>query len=167
MHGRYLSAGWPLDRRGGARAYGGAAGGPTRASEAAARNRRASVRQHQAIDEPGHLSPAWAGESAGRIQPDGAGLQFHPRGEHHGRREPPQSGVKEGGRLPPVTSHPRWRSVMRRPEMATALRDLIPSNATRRSVFTRSGTFLIHYLKLLRMHKPARQRRTPVGNGRW
>jgi hypothetical protein len=48
-----------------------------------------------------------AGEGTGRIQPDGAGLQFHPRSEHRGRREPPQSGVKEGGRLPPVTSHPR------------------------------------------------------------
>src|SRR5512132_501806 len=74
----------------------------------------------------------------------GAGLQFHPRGEHRGRREPPQSGVKEGGRLPAghLTPSRRWRSVMRRPEMATALRDLIPSNATRRSVSTRSGTFL-------------------------
>ena len=75
--------------------------------EAAARNRRAPVRQHQAMDEPGYLSPARAGEGTGRIQPDGAGLQFHPRSEHRGRREPPQSGVKEGGRLPPVTSHPR------------------------------------------------------------
>ena len=31
-------------------------------SEAAARNRRAPVRQHQAMDQPGYLSPAWAGE---------------------------------------------------------------------------------------------------------
>src|SRR5512144_1548817 len=76
MHGQYLSAGWPLDRRGSARAHGGTAGGQTRASEAAARNRRASVRQHQAMDEPGRLSPAWTGEGAGRIQPDGAGLQL-------------------------------------------------------------------------------------------
>src|SRR5512132_3547700 len=107
MHGQYLSAGWPLDRRGSARAHGGTAGGPPRVSEAAARNRRASVRQHQAMDEPGHLSPAWTGEGAGRIQPDGAGLQFHPCGEHCGRRDSPQSDVKEGGGLPPVTSHPR------------------------------------------------------------
>src|SRR5512135_1411518 len=130
----YLSAGWPLDRRGGARPHGGTAGGPTRDSEAAARNRRAPVRQHQAMDEPGHLSPARAGEGTGRIQPDGAGLQFHPRGEHRGRREPPQSGMKEGGRLPAghLTPSRRWRSVMWRPEMATALPDLIPSNATRR-----------------------------------
>src|SRR5512132_394910 len=92
---------------GGARAHGGTAGSPTGDSEAAARNRRAPVRQHQAMDEPGYLSPARAGEGTGRIQPDGAGLQFHPRSEHRGRREPPQSGVKEGGRLPPVTSHPR------------------------------------------------------------
>ena len=34
MHGQYLSAGWPLDRRGGARPHGGTAGGPTRDSEA-------------------------------------------------------------------------------------------------------------------------------------
>ena len=52
-----------------------------------------------------HLSPAWAGEGTGRIQPDGAGLQFHPRGEHRGRRDPPQKRC-EGGwpasrRLPP------------------------------------------------------------------
>src|SRR5512147_1113636 len=103
MHGRYLSASWPLDRRGGARPHGGTAGGPIRDFEAAARNRRAPVRQHQAMDEPRHLSPPRAGEGTGRIQPDGAGLQFHPRGEHRGRREPPQSGMKEGGRLPPVT----------------------------------------------------------------
>jgi hypothetical protein len=79
------------------------------------------------MDEPGYLSPAWAGEGTGRIQPDGASLQFHPRGEHRGRREPPQSGVKEGGQLPAghLTPSRRWRSVMRRPEMATALRDLI------------------------------------------
>ena len=32
---------------------------------------------------------------------------------------------------------------MRRPKMATALRDLIPSNATRQSVSTRSGSFLM------------------------
>ena len=43
MHGQYLSAGWPLDRGGGARAHGGTAGGQTRDSEAAARNRRAPV----------------------------------------------------------------------------------------------------------------------------
>jgi hypothetical protein len=43
----------------------------------------------------GVLSPAWAGEGTGRIQPAGAGLQFHPHGEHRGRREPPQSGVME------------------------------------------------------------------------
>src|SRR5512132_847520 len=125
MHGQYLSAGWPLDRRGGARPHGGTAGGPTGDSEAAARNRRAPVRQHQAMDEPGYLSPAWAGEGTGRIQPDGAGLQFHPHGEHRGRRDPPQSGVKEAGRFPAVTlgSPPRihlapsrsWRSVMRAP----------------------------------------------------
>src|SRR5512134_1717129 len=107
MHGQYLSAGWPLDRRGGARPHGGTAGGPTRDFEAAARNRRASVRQHQALDEPGQLSPARARESTSRIQSDGAGLQFHPRGEHRGRREPPQSGVKEVAALPPVTSRPR------------------------------------------------------------
>src|SRR5512135_1725644 len=125
MHDQYLSAGWPLDRRGGARPHGGTAGGPTRDSEAAARNRRAPVRQHQAMDEPGYLSPAWAGESTGRIQPDGAGLQFHPRGEHRGRREPPQGGVKEvAGHLTPSW---RWRSVMRHSQMATALRELIPS----------------------------------------
>src|SRR5512132_642069 len=59
MHGQYLSAGCPLDRRGGARPHGGTPGGPTRASEAATRNCRAPVRQHQAMDEPGHLSPAW------------------------------------------------------------------------------------------------------------
>src|SRR5512132_2883648 len=131
MHGQYLSAGWPLDRRDSARAHGGTAGGPTRDSEAAARNRRAPVRQHQAMDEPGHLSPAWTGEGAGRIQPDGAGLQFHPCGEHCGRREPPQSGVKEGGRLPPVTSRPRGAGDRScgTSQMATALRDLIPSNA--------------------------------------
>lgn len=35
---------------------------PDRDSEAAARNRRAPVRQHQAMDEPGHVSPAWTGE---------------------------------------------------------------------------------------------------------
>src|SRR5512144_219677 len=34
-----------------------------------------------------------------------------------------------------LTPSRRWRSVMRRPQMATALRDLMPSNATRRSVF--------------------------------
>src|SRR5512144_665348 len=143
MHGRYLSTGWPLDRRGGARPHGGTAGGPTRDSEAAARNRRAPVRQHQAMDEPGYLSPARAGEGTGGIQPDGAGLQFHPRGEHRGRREPPQSGVKEGGRLPPVTSHPRGADDLSSgsPKMATALRDRITPNATRRSVFTRSGPF--------------------------
>src|SRR5512133_2531605 len=62
MHGQYLSAGWPLDRRGSARAHGGTAGGPTRDSEAAARNRRAPVRQHQAMDEPGHLAAAWTEE---------------------------------------------------------------------------------------------------------
>src|SRR5512132_1781849 len=131
MHGQYLSAGWPLDRRDSARAHGGTAGGPTRDSEAAARNRRAPVRQHQAMDEPGHLSPAWTGEGAGRIQPDGAGLQFHPCGEHCGRREPPQSGVKEGGRLPQVTSRPRGAGDRScgTSQMATALRDLIPSNA--------------------------------------
>src|SRR5512147_1061853 len=83
------------------------------------------------MDEPGYLSPARAGEGTGRIQPDGAGLQFHPRGEHRGRREPPQSGVKEAGRLPPVTSHLRGAGDLScgRPKMATALRDLIPSNA--------------------------------------
>src|SRR5512132_4052870 len=43
---QYLSAGWPLDRRGGARAHGGTAGSPIGDSEAAARNRRAPVRQH-------------------------------------------------------------------------------------------------------------------------
>src|SRR5512144_2620562 len=146
MHGQYLSTDWPLDRRGGARPHGDTTGGPTRDSEAAARNRRAPVRQHQAMDEPGRLSPAWAGEGTSGIQPDGAGLQFHPRGEHRGRREPPQSGVKEAGRLPrsPHISR-RWRSVMRRPEMATALRDWITSNATRQSVSTRSGPFVIHY----------------------
>ena len=60
-----------------------------------------------------------------------AGLQFHPRGEHCGRREPPQSGVKEGGRLPPVTSRPRGAGDRScgTSQMATALRDLIPSNA--------------------------------------
>src|SRR5512132_145704 len=153
MHGQYLSAGWPLDRRGSARAHGGTAGGQTRDSEAAAGNRRAPVRQHQAMDEPGYLSPAWTGEGSGRIQPDGAGLQFHSRGEHRKRGDPPQSDVKESGlgelpalrRFPAghLTSSRRWRSVMRRPEMATALRDLIASNATHRSVFTRSGPFLI------------------------
>src|SRR5512135_3689851 len=127
MHDQYLSAGWPLDRRGGARPHGGTAGGPTRDFEAAARNRRASVRQHQAMDEPGYLSPAWAGEGTGRIQPDGAGLQFHSHGEHRKRRDPPQSEVKEAGRFPAghLTSSRRWRSVMWRPEMVTALRAVI------------------------------------------
>src|SRR5512133_4108680 len=89
---------------GGARAHGGTAGSPTGDSEAAARNRRAPVRQHQAMDEPGYLSPARAGEGTGRIQPDGAAYNFI-RVNIVG--EPPQSGVKEGGRLPPVTSYPR------------------------------------------------------------
>src|SRR5512143_2591709 len=84
------------------------------------------------MDEPGYLSPARAGEGTGRIQPDGAGLQFHPRGEHRGRRDPPQSGVKEAGRLP--AGHPRGYTLhptgagglsCERPEMATTLRDLI------------------------------------------
>src|SRR5512132_4382619 len=56
------------------------------------------------MDEPGYLSPARAGEGTGRIQPDGASLQFHPRGEHRGRRDPPQSDMKEAGRFP--VGHP-------------------------------------------------------------
>src|SRR5512144_2632436 len=143
MHGQSLSAGWPLDRRGSARAHGGTAGGPPRASEAAARAEHpfGSIKQWM---NQGTFLLRGLEKGAGRIQPDGAGLQFHPCGEHCGRRDSPQSDVKEGGRLPAghLTPSRRWLSVMRRPEMATALRDLMPSNATRRSVFTRSGKVL-------------------------
>src|SRR5512134_3986640 len=137
MHGQCLSAGWPLDRRSGARPHGGTAGGPTRDSEAAARNRRAPVRQHQAMDEPGCLSPAWAREGTSRIQPNGAGLQFHPRGEHRGRREPPQSKVKEAGRFPAGHLTPSRYTLAAlaichaAPGKVTALRNLITDSPER------------------------------------
>jgi hypothetical protein len=42
--------------------------------QAAAGDRRTSVRQHQAVDEPGILPDAWGGEDACRVQPDSARL---------------------------------------------------------------------------------------------
>ena len=77
----------------------------------------------------------------------------------------PSSKRCEGGWPAPaghLTPSRRWRSVMRRPEMATALRDLILSNATRRSVSTRSGSFLRHDSDLTRPTRGARAGTSPA-----
>ena len=91
---------------------------------------------------------AWVGEGTGRIQPDGAGLQFHPCGEHRGRRDPPQSSVKEGGRLPAghprgYTLHPRGAgglSCGHRNGDRSRGSDTVKCHS--RSVSTRSGPFM-------------------------
>ena len=61
-----------------------------------ARDRRAPVRQHQAMDEPGRVPDARPRKRSHRVQPDGARLQFAPRAQHPGRRadDGGASGVK-------------------------------------------------------------------------
>jgi hypothetical protein len=59
-------------------------------------DRRASVRQHQAMDEPGRVPDARPRKCPRRVQPDCARLQLAPRPQHPGRRadDGGASGVK-------------------------------------------------------------------------
>ena len=72
--------------RGGARPHGSPTEGEARDSRSASRDRRASLRQHQAVDEPGRLLDEGPRKRARRVQPHGARLQFATGPQHPWRR---------------------------------------------------------------------------------
>jgi len=82
----------PPRKRGRARSNGRATEGETGDSLPASRDRRASLRHDQAMDEPGGLPHAWPPKSARRVQPDGACLQSAPGAQR------PWRGKADGGR---------------------------------------------------------------------
>ena len=69
-------------KRGRARPHVGATEGEASDSRPAARNRRASLRHDQTMDEPGGLPDARPRKGARRVQPDGARLQSAPGAQH-------------------------------------------------------------------------------------
>jgi hypothetical protein len=78
MHKR-CSLGIPPRKRGRARSHGRTPQSEAPGSRPSPRDRRASLRQHQAMDEPGRVPDARPRKCPRRVQPDGACLQRAPR----------------------------------------------------------------------------------------
>ncbi len=97
MHER-RSLGLPSRKRGRARSHGRTPQSEAANSRPSPRDCRASVRQHQAMDEPGRVPDARARQRARRVQPDRARLQFASRPQHPRRRG--DDGGASGGEGP-------------------------------------------------------------------
>ena len=92
----------PPRKRGRARPHGRAPQSEARDSRPPPRSRRASIRQHQAVDVSGRLPDARARKRARRVQPDRARLQFAARPQHPWQRanDGRVGGLKLGQRSP-------------------------------------------------------------------
>ena len=99
LHGRRLSRRFAAGARGRARPHGGSPEGAAGNSRPPSRDRRASVRQHQAMDEPGRVPDARPGKGSRRVQPDRARLQFAASAQHS------RHGQDDGGRRRLIGAH--------------------------------------------------------------